>query len=343
MIPLPLEDLQHVLTHAPLAELRKARLFVTGGTGFFGKWLLETLLYANRELSLGLQVTVLSRNPRRFAQSVPYLAHIPEVTMVQGNVIEGEYLDKPYDFIIHAATIDRARPEDLDPLMMLDTTILGTRSVLELARRSRCRGILFTSSGAIYGHQPAEVSHLSEEHPCRSEPLDPRNTYACGKIIAEQLCVSYSQKFQIPVKIARCFTFAGPYLPLDLHYAFGDFINDALAGGPVRVNGDGAPCRSYLYAADLAVWLWTILLRAPVARPYNVGSEEAITVGQLAQKIAGMHNTSCAIARDPAPGAAPNQYVPSTARARQELHLTQRISLEETIRRTLRWIRSAQD
>ena len=119
----------------------------------------------------------------------------------------------------------------------------------------------------------------------------------------------------------------------------GNFIRDALAGGPVRIEGDGTPYRSYLYAADLAIWLWTILFRGASARPYHVGSERAVTIAELARAAtAEIHpQAGIEVAGVPRPGAPPQRYVPSTARARAELGLEEWIDLPEAIRRTAAW------
>jgi dTDP-glucose 4,6-dehydratase len=155
------------------------------------------------------------------------------------------------------------------------------------------------------------------------------------------LCSSYSSVYGFDALIARLFAFVGPYLPLDANYAVGNFIRDALAGGPVRIEGDGAPYRSYLYAADLAIWLWTILFRGASARPYNVGSPEAFSIADLAARVTAQiaPGAPIQIARPPAPGAPPSRYVPDMRRAETELGLRVWIPLEEGIRRTGEWRR----
>jgi dTDP-glucose 4,6-dehydratase len=166
-----------------------------------------------------------------------------------------------------------------------------------------------------------------------------RGTYSEGKRVAEHLAAIYHRRHGLAVTIARGFAFVGPYLPLDGPFAIGNFLRDGLAGGPVRVGGDGTPYRSYLYAADLAVWLWTILLRGTPCRPYNVGSEQDIAIAALARKIADVFQTEVHVARPAEPGKVPERYVPSTRRARTELGLDAWIGLDDGIARTLRWQR----
>jgi dTDP-glucose 4,6-dehydratase len=137
----------------------------------------------------------------------------------------------------------------------------------------------------------------------------------------------------------------GPHLPLNIHFAIGNFIRDALAGGPIRIGGDGTPYRSYLYAADLVEWLLVILLNGQAGRPYNVGSEEAVSIRQLAERVAQVTATvwpergrpEVLVAKRPAPGAAAHRYVPNCARASGELGLVPVTSLDDAIAQTLGW------
>jgi dTDP-glucose 4,6-dehydratase len=139
-------------------------------------------------------------------------------------------------------------------------------------------------------------------------------------------------------KIARCFAFVGPHLPLDAHFAIGNFIRDALAGGPVRISGDGTPMRSYLYAADLAVWLWTILFRGARNRAYNVGSPEDLSIKEVAERVASALNldVEIQIAQPVKDSSRTSRYVPNTERVTKELGLIPHIELLNAIQRTVK-------
>jgi nucleoside-diphosphate-sugar epimerase len=135
----------------------------------------------------------------------------------------------------------------------------------------------------------------------------------------------------------------GPHLPLDQHFAIGNFIADALAGRNIRIAGDGTPMRSYLYAGDLAIWLWTLLLRPLDAssRPeiYNVGSDEAVSIRDLAHEVVEEINPSLGIeiAQQTVTGEPRQQYVPDVSKAKSRLGLERIIGLREAIRRTAHW------
>lgn len=335
------EDLDHILDHTSELwdSLREARLFITGGTGFFGKWLLESFRWANARRQLNAQAVVLSRDPEAFRAAVPDIAADHSIQFCPGDVRTFAFPDGRFSHVIHAATPSSAGPKEIEPEVMLDLIIQGTRHTLDFARQCGAR-VLFTSSGAVYGRQPPECTHLDEDYAGTPNPMDVRSAYGEGKRMAEQLCAIAHQRHGLEATIARCFAFVGPYLPLSAHFAIGNFIRDGLQGGPVRVAGDGTAYRSYLYAADLMIWLWTILLRGQPVRPYNVGSEEAVTIAELARNVADYFGTDVHISEKPNPGKPAERYVPSVQRAGRELGLKQWIALETAIDRTVRWHRS---
>lgn len=266
--------------------------------------------------------------------SIGCLRNTPRRRYTQLFVPEGEFR-----YVIHAATEASAKQAAEAPLAMLSTIIAGTERTLEFAVTHGTRMFLLTSSGAVYGKQPADVTHVPESYAGAPNPLNPANVYAEGKRTAELLCSVYQESGRLDCKIARCWAFCGPHFPLDRHFAVGNFVGDVLAGRPIQINGDGTPRRSYLYAADLAVWLWTMLFRAPALVPFNVGSALDVSILELAQTVARILNpsTEIRVARQPIPGVAPLRYVPCVDRAREVLGLRQTIGLEECIRRTARW------
>ncbi|MBI3535679.1 MAG: NAD-dependent epimerase/dehydratase family protein [Deltaproteobacteria bacterium] len=342
MKPLFKEDLDSIFeyTRELWEPLRNQQIFITGGTGFFGVWFLESILYASRKLNLDLKALVLTRSKDTFRKRVPYLFNNSEIEFLEGDVRNFVYPQGKFSHVIHAATSAQRNAEN--PLEMLDTIITGTHHVLEFAKQAGTKHLLFTSSGAVYGRQPANLSHISEEDGGGPEPTDFSSAYAEGKRTAELLCTLYHKQFGIDVKIARCYALVGPHLPLNAQYAIGNFISDGLSGRPIEVKGDGTPYRSYLYAADLMIWLWKIFFKGVPCRPYNVGSEDAISISDLASRVASLFNVEVQILKKSIPNQIVEQYVPSTKRASYELGLKTWVPLGESLKRTIQWYHSAE-
>jgi dTDP-glucose 4,6-dehydratase len=397
-------DLDHILAHTRdlFEPLRGGRIFITGGTGFFGAWILESFLRMNDALNLNAAAVVLTRNPGSFAAASPHLANHPAISLLAGDVKSFDFPTGEFRAVIHAATESGTQLNRDAPLAMVDTIVAGTRRVLDFARRAGARDLLFTSSGAVYGAQPPEITHVAEDYSGGPNPLDIAAAYGESKRIAEYLCAAYAAGAGADTlsiasadaspsivvgggstydaasragdqliagnaagavaqpspghvganvnpttilrpKIARCFAFVGPGLPIDAHFAIGNFVRDAISGRPIVIKGDGTPMRSYLYAADLAIWLWTILFRGEPARAYNVGSDAAISIADLATLVAdtiagmGLPRSPVTVLGKPNPNARRAQYVPSISRARTELKLEPWTPLAKSIEKTAIW------
>lgn len=337
MGPLPAAELDEVIHNVGDWEpLRGARLFITGGTGFFGRWMLESLAHANRTLDLRLSATVLTRDVASFHTRAPHIQS-KLFHWIEGDVRSFPFPDDSFSHVIHGASATEANLYRDQPKEMLDTIVAGTQHMLDFTAGAGAKRMLFLSSGAVYGPQPSQLTHIPEDFHGASVPLEDHTVYARGKRMAEEICALRQKQGGIEIPIARGFAFVGPHLPMDTHFAIGNFISDALAGRPIRIEGDGTPMRSYLYAADLAAWLWTILLRGRGGRAYNVGSDEDLSIFDLACRIAQPRHLEIIQAKHGLPGSAPTRYVPSIERAKQELGLKVCVPLDEAIERTRCW------
>ncbi len=334
-------DLEHVLSHTSdvWESLRGQSLFITGGTGFVGTWLLESLCWADDKFDLGVNAVVLTRNPAAFRAKAPYAGNHRAVRFVQGDAASFDFPAGEFSFVIHAATERSKAPETERPLATFDADLLATTRVLEFARTHGARRLLFTSSGAVYGTQPAEIEGISEEFAGAPDTMSAKSAYGEAKRASEFLCAQFSRQFGFAALIARMFAFVGPHLPLN-EFAVGNFVRDAVEGRTIQIESDGSTVRSYLYAADLAIWLWTILAKGESARPYNVGSQHAVSIRELAKLVACVAGGGSKVEVLGRPGVPSTRYVPEVLRAEKELGLAVHVSLEESLGRTIAWHRS---
>ena len=307
------------------------KLFLTGGTGFFGKALLGYLAKKTSEGLLSVEVTVMSRNPDIFLKENPQFRNLTWLKFHKGNVLEFKSfpLEKDFTHILHAATESTVGPS-LTPMQRFYQIVDGTKNALNFAIACPAKQFLLTSSGAIYGAQQ-EVPF--EESMCNMpDVLDPENAYGVGKRVAEHLCALYKKTYGIDYVIARCFAFVGEDLPDDAHFAIGNFIEDALVGRDILVKSTGLQKRTYMYQADLAKWLFKILLSGKSGEAYNVGSDYEISIKDLAFLVRDVVNPKIQVTilgKDSLDGR--NSYTPSIKKAKSQLGLSTAVSLEEAI------------
>lgn len=313
-------------------------IFITGGTGFFGKWLLEGFQAANRLQNLNISISVLSRDPSNFIKMHPYLSE--GIEFIKGDIKSFQFPKRKFDYIIHAATEASATLNANEPDKMLDDIIEGGKRILEFARTNGVKNILHTSSGAVYGTQPTDIDLMPENSLLAPATTQTTSAYGEGKRVVELLGRIYNQKYGINFLNARCYAFAGPYLPLDGTYAIGNFVADVLANRPIHMTGDGTPRRSYLYGADLVVWLLKILTHGKTNINFHIGSEHWYSIRDIA-------NLVLKTAKKPAlesnlnstPSNLSARYVPSTKKTREELQLKEFTSLDVAIKRMLEYQR----
>jgi nucleoside-diphosphate-sugar epimerase len=333
--PQDLDEMVHA-AGPDFEALRGAKIFLTGGTGFFGKWLLGALDRAGETLELNMQVTILSRDPLAFLEKYPEAARRSHWNFVAGDVADFAPPAARFDYVIHAAADTTAVATPAQETERTRAIVGGTKQVLDLARKSVVRRVLFISSGAVYGALAGKREGAGEEDFAHAQSVMP---YGEAKRVAEAACAQSG----LDCVVARAFAFLGPHLPLDAHFAAGNFLRDARRGGPIEVRGDGTALRSYLYPSDLVAWLIGLLARGARGATYNVGSDEVVSTAELARMIAGEvtpHTEVVVQAREPQ--GPQNIYLPNIARARAELGLEVRVPLREAIQRTLAFHRNVQ-
>lgn len=333
------EDLEHVISYAKqdILLLKKSNIFISGGTGYIGKWLLENLLYFNEKFNLKLRIIILSRDPRKFAKNFPSICSNKVISIIKGDIRNFKFPNEKIDYVIHAAT-DVVNTVPL--LKTFDVMTRGTKHLLDFCKIKKVKDVLILSSGAIYGTISKNIKSISEEYKGCPELSDPNSAYGLGKIISEWMGNFYSQNYFFRCKHARIFAQIGPYISLDKQFAVGNLISNLIKREELIIKGDGKVKRSYMYGSDLVIWLLAILLRGKNGRAYNVGSDQPISIKSLAKKIANMNNypTKKIKILGKFYSAFENRsYIPDITRAKRELNLKLTIPLETSLKKTIEW------
>ena len=258
-----------------MIAMNNETVFITGGTGFFGKSILDFL---NRD-GLSFDIFVLTRNSKKFIDKNAQCINLDKVKFVDGDVRTFDFSHR-IDYFIHAATPVIEKTDDEQMSSIVED---GTRHALDVAEKNGCRKFLFISSGAVYGKNDYPMKESDECHPTTQ--------YGISKLNAEKMCIESS----LDTCIARCFAFSGRFLSKTSQFAIGNFVKDAVDNKPIHINSDGKSIRSYLDQDDLCRWLMSILFYSSPNETYNVGSNHAISIFELATLIRKLLNPNIEI------------------------------------------------
>lgn len=339
---LPVEDLEHIFhnTQDVWESFRGKSIFLTGGTGFFGKWILESFIYANEQLNLNARLTTLTRNPELFLLEFPfYNQYSNSVKFVKGDILSFDFnLEDKFHYIIHAATSSDEKENLNTPIILADSIIQGTKNILNFARTNPIISFLNISSGAIYGMQPKAVYRVRESDCFKIDLYNSKSCYYESKRAAEMYASLFSDNYNLPIKTARCFTFVGPYLPLKKHFAIGNFINNVLQNQNIQIKGNGLSVRSYMYMSDLVIWLLTILIKGKNNTAYNVGSDVPVNIKEVAELISFNTNKSYEV-KDINNYEIESVYLPNVEKS-YSLGLSIKINLKESIEKTIKFYKN---
>mgnify|MGYP003972899679 FL=1 len=305
-------------------------LLIIGGTGFFGRSILDA--YSRGLLSAWSieKIIVISRNANKLTSTNPELIN-DNVELLDVDITSVDTL--PFaDYVIHAAASSDASRYTSQSDIEKKNIIQGTLNYCRLAPKFHTDSkIVFCSSGAVYGYQPKDVQYLTEDMAFGDiESLDEvKKSYAYAKRDAEFAIQKLGQA-GLNVSIARCFSFVGRYLPKDQHFAIGNFIADGIAGRNIEVKTSKKVYRSYMYADDLVLWLMTIADNSnPQCPVYNVASDKEVEIKELADIVANIFNVRIKSSENSAKHV--DRYIPSTQKAKKTLSLKESYDLKRSI------------
>lgn len=310
-------------------------LAVLGGTGFFGKSILDAFRRGLLQPWSIERVIAVARNPETLRTKHPELVG-PGVELAALDVATAATLPRA-DYLVHAANTTDAKRYADDPkgeraAILAAADNFADRAAIDCPDAR----VVYASSGAVYGQQPEEVTGLDEDAPLAGAEglVAYKRDYAQAKRLAEGRVARLGRERGVRVSVARCFTFVGPYLPRDGHFAIGNFLADGIAGRPVMVKAHAPVIRSYMHADDLVRWLLTIADNASVECPiYNVGSDEGVDVADLAQRVAARYGVEACVAERAA--SPTDRYVPAIGRAASELGLRLDLDLDRALDATV--------
>ena len=266
-------------------RLKNKSIFLTGGSGPFGFWILKSFIYVNKKHSLNSKIFVLTRNKKN---KIFNFCKDKSVTIVQGDIRSFKFKGKKIDYIIHGATTTAKETYNKqDPNEKFSVLYDGTKRILDFARKNKCKNFLFLSSGAVYGNRDKNIkfNEKMEIAPITNDLNFDVSVLGEAKRSAEILSIIFSIKSNCKVNIARCFSFIGPFMPLNIHYAAGNFLRDAITKKLITIKGNPKTVRSYLYFSDLVIILWKIILSNKNRQIYNIGSDKPVNLLNLAKNI----------------------------------------------------------
>ncbi len=323
------------------------RILVTGGAGFIGSHLCERLLADGHQVvAIDNFITGSSKNLASFKDHPAFTlvqhdinSPLPEGIVGKTNMTPG-YGNKDalkFDRIFHLAC--PASPVDYReiPLQTLLVTSVGTKNVLEVAVKHGA-AMLLASSSEVYGDP--------QQHPQKEtywgnvNPIGERSCYSEGKRFSESLAVNYYHHFGFPLSIVRIFNTYGPRMRRHDGRVIPSFIQAALMGETLRMHGDGSQTRSFCYIDDMIEGLLSAMDHKEYLGPVNLGSDDEMTIRSLAEKIVQLTGSTSVIATDEPIEDDPKKRKPDLRLAKTKLGYSPKISLEDGLKRTIKYFKT---
>lgn len=320
-------------------KLALRRIAVTGGTGFLGTWIAETISALNDEYNLKISLDLYSRNISEWEMKYLHLSKRSDIKLYCQDVRSPFQFHPNTHFVVHAAGVPNNRAHASDPLRVIETTVSGIKNVLDSAcNLNDLVRFINVSSGLVNGipNEPRAITE-TDIFPMSTGQL--HWVYVDAKRLAENISAVYRSQFRMPISTIRPFTFIGPYQELDRPWAINSFIGDLIAGRNIRIHGDGSVQRSYLYGSDAAWWTLVALVNGIDAGVYNVGGATPVSHFELAELVSKKVTPKPSIAINTAPSSSNRQDIlfPNLTHIQNSLDVVETCSLEQGVNKTWEW------
>lgn len=330
----PEDDLVEILNGSivDIEYLRNSKISVLGGSGFTGTWIVSFLDFANDALNLNIEVIVPTRDEilakRKLRITQDSIIKLLKVDYCK--TTEVDYQESKF-FIVGATPTNKFTGSHDDSKIKLATKN-SVSSVIKFAQKvDWTPNVINLSSGAVYGEQ---VNTHQPEKDIELKSLS-LNQYSLSKINAEFELQKSNTRGELSYSSPRLFAFLGPHLPMEAHFAIGNFLNDCLNGNNISVNGNPQTTRSYLYPTDLVMWLIKLLVK-PTNLPLNFGSDKSMTMKEIANNLSVTFDGRKIEYRNP--DSPISHYVPSIENTKKYLGVSQSVSFSEGIERWIKWL-----
>lgn len=274
--------------------LKEKSILVTGASGLIGSCLIDVLMKVNELYNEeNINVMALGRNEIEAKERFAKYDGNKYFSFIKQDVIEEINLDEKSDFIIHAASSAHPIAYAKEPVNTVLGNIIGVNNLLKYAVKNKTQRLLFISSGEIYGQGDENIKNFEEEYRGYINNMNVRAGYPISKQAAENLCVAYSEQYNIETVVVRPCHIYGPTLTAKDSRAFAQFLRNGIEGKDIVLKSKGEQLRSYCYVIDCAIGILYALVKGENKNAYNIANSNSnVRINELANTIANVCNVN---------------------------------------------------
>lgn len=295
------EDIRDIckVNFIPWEQLAESSILITGSTGLIGSMLVGTLVYLNKIKHINSSIFCLVRNEKRAKEKLRSMSiDIEDICFLEGCVEHLPQINDPIDFIIHGASRTSSREFITNPVEVIETSVIGTKNLLNFAKEKGVKRLLYMSSMEVYGY-PQQGCRVTEKHAGALSPLEIRNSYPISKQMCEVLCCAFCSEYNVPTSIIRLTQTFGPGVHICDKRIFAYFARCVKNREDIILRTMGDTKRSYLYIADAVTAIFTVLFKGADGQAYNAANERTFcSIYEMAELVAADNDIQLKIELD---------------------------------------------